>query len=301
MFQKLLVLLWILWKEIRLQMQRKISVSSFRKINKFRYLQRISWYDKHIFQSWRTEESTCGLHLKKFNSSLVLFLVSLTGIDTSKEKNLKKNYVLCLALEHIYYVRNSNFVGLFLSSASLVNGHYVDLKQHIPLMVAHILVAVVLLYKSFFKSPAEQPNLCFNSGDVEVWAGNTQRKGKTCRVREDGTTPIGIATNVVFIQPSSSSIQKIKVLAPRFWPGTKVDIAVLIINKEERLRNIIFWPYRWTVQEEIYKNVLSERSLPQNCDSIDLMLAPGFEQLYLCMKRGSEIPNSTSLCSTCHN
>ena len=34
----------------------------------------------------------------------------------------------------------------------------------------------------------------------------SERKGKTCRVREDGTTPIKLATKVVFIQPSSSSI-----------------------------------------------------------------------------------------------
>ena len=47
--------------------------------------------------------------------------------------------------------------------------------------------------------------------------------------------------------------------------------------------------------------MLSEKSLPQNCDSIDLMLAPSSEQLYLCMKCGSEIPNSASLCSTCHH
>ena len=133
-----------------------------------------------------------------------------------------------------------------------------------------------------------------------MWADNTRRKGKTCGVREDGTTPIGIATSVVFIQ-NSSSIQKIKELAPGFWSGTKLDIADLIINKEERLRNSIFRPYRSTVQEEIYKDVLSEKSLPENCDNIDLMLAPGSEQLYLCMKCGSEIPNSESLCSTCHH
>ena len=35
------------------------------------------------------EKSTCDLHLKKFNSSLVSFLGSLTGIDTSKDKNSK--------------------------------------------------------------------------------------------------------------------------------------------------------------------------------------------------------------------
>ena len=119
-------------------------------------------------------------------------------------------------------------------------------------------------------------------------------------MREDSTTPIGITTNVVLNQPSSSS-QKIKELVPRFWSGTKLDIADLIINKEQRLKNCIFRPYRCTVKEEIYKDVLSQKSLPENCDSIDLMLTPGSEQLYLCIKCGSEIPNSASSCSTCHH
>ena len=65
-------------------------------------------------------------------------------------------------------------------------------------------MAVLLLYKRSTKSSTEQSNLCFTSVDMEVSADNTQRKGKTCRVREDDTTPIGIATNVVFIQNSSS-------------------------------------------------------------------------------------------------
>ena len=73
-----------------------------------------------FFNLEETEESTCDLHIKKFNSSLVSFLVSLTGIDKSKHRNSKKNYVLCLALKQIYYARNLNFVGLFLFSASLV-------------------------------------------------------------------------------------------------------------------------------------------------------------------------------------
>ena len=47
--------------------------------------------------------------------------------------------------------------------------------------------------------------------------------------------------------------------------------------------------------------MLSEKSLPENCDSIDVVLAPGSEQFYLCIKCGSEIPNSTSSCSTCHH
>ena len=186
-----------------------------------------------------TEKSTCDLHIKKFNSSLVSFLVSLTGIDLSKDKNSKKNYALCLALEQIYYIRNLNFIGPFSFSASLVKWALCGSKTAHALDGCSYPSGCVTTLQKFLKSSAEQPNLCFTTGDVEVWADNTQRKGKTCRVREDGTTPIGIATNVVFIQ-NSSSIQKIKELAPGFWSGTKLDIADLIINKEQRLRNTIF-------------------------------------------------------------
>ena len=56
-------------------------------------------------------------------------------------------------------------------------------------------------------------------------------------MREDGTTPIGITTNVVFIRPGSS-IQKIKELAPRFWSGTKLDIADLIVVNPNSYRSI---------------------------------------------------------------
>ena len=38
-----------------------------------------------------TEERSCDFHIKKFCSSLVSYLVSLTGIGTSKDRNLKKN------------------------------------------------------------------------------------------------------------------------------------------------------------------------------------------------------------------
>ena len=73
------------------------------------------------------------------------------------------------------------------------------------------------------------------------------------------------------------------------------------MNKEERSRNTIFQQYRWTVQVGIYKNSISERSLPENCSIIDVMVAPDSEQLYLCMKCGSEIPNSALLCCICHH
>ena len=40
-------------------------------------------------------------------------------------------------------------LGRFSLVLLLSNGHYMDLKKHMPLMVALILVAVLLIYKSF--------------------------------------------------------------------------------------------------------------------------------------------------------
>ena len=96
-----------------------------------------------------TEKSTCGLHIKKFNSSLVSFLVSLTGIDLSKDKNSEKNYALCLALEQIYYSRNLNFLGPFSFSASLVKWALCGSKTVHAVDGCSYPLAVLLLYKSF--------------------------------------------------------------------------------------------------------------------------------------------------------
>ena len=41
-------------------------------------------------------------------------------MDTSEDRNSKKTYALCLALEQIYFVRNLNFIGQFSFNASLV-------------------------------------------------------------------------------------------------------------------------------------------------------------------------------------
>ena len=54
--------------------------------------------------------------------------------------------------------------------------------------------------KNFFKKKGAGPNFCDMAEDIEIFADNTQWKGRTSRVKEDATTLIGIATNVVIIQ-----------------------------------------------------------------------------------------------------
>ena len=56
-------------------------------------------------------------------------------------------------------------------------------------------------------------------------ADNTQCKGKTIRGRENGTTPIEIATNAVFIQANPDSILQLrKDLSPEEWAGKMIII-----------------------------------------------------------------------------
>ena len=45
--------------------------------------------------------------------------------------------------------------------------------------------------RTWMKESAKNPNVIDDSGDVDVFVDNTQRKDKTSRVKEDGTTPIG--------------------------------------------------------------------------------------------------------------
>ena len=62
---------------------------------------------------------------------------------------------------------------------------------------------------------ATEPNVCFANGDVDVFADNTQRTGKTRRVEENGTAPLSVATNVVFIQSNPpTKFQSISQLCP---------------------------------------------------------------------------------------
>ena len=42
--------------------------------------------------------------------------------------------------------------------------------------------------RTWMKESAKNPNVIDDSGDVDVFVDNTQRKDKTSRVKEDGTT-----------------------------------------------------------------------------------------------------------------
>ena len=86
------------------------------------------------------------------------------------------------------------------------------------------------------KGEPKNNNVIFQSGDVDVFADNTQRKGKTNRVKENGITPLGIATNVVSIQSNPlSSIQYIENFPPVNWFSKTTDCVNEIKKQRENL------------------------------------------------------------------
>ena len=87
------------------------------------------------------------------------------------------------------------------------------------------------------KEESNDKHLIFQSGDADVFADNTQRKGRTKIVKENGITPLGIATNVVFIQSNiPSNIQYIESFLPANWLFKTTDY-VNKINDLEKMLN----------------------------------------------------------------
>ena len=90
--------------------------------------------------------------------------------------------------------------------------------------------SIVTLQK-FLNNSASEPNKCFPTGDVKVFADNTQRKGKTILVWENGTTPIRIATNVVFIQANPGSVLQLREdSGTANWQQTLLSYCWLVSN-----------------------------------------------------------------------
>ena len=133
----------------------------------------------------------------------------------------------------------------------------------------------------------------------EEWAGNTQRKRKTSRVREDGTTPISIAIDVVFICPNPvTHIQNIYELSPRHWHNTKENIPLLIHQFEQQLNANIFRPYWHKIQSLFLKNLLEENS--DTGDSIDKSLNEECdEDLFFCMQCTAANTKTSYICISC--
>ena len=134
-----------------------------------------------------------------FYRPLVKLLVGMADISLNSTTSPEKMHALCLAVEQIYYTRNLTFIGPFSFSTSLVKWPLHGSKSSHALDGCCYPSGSVTTLQKFLRSSSQDENKCFESDDVEVWADNTQRKGKTSRVREDGTTPISIAMWFLYV------------------------------------------------------------------------------------------------------
>ena len=145
--------------------------------------------------------------------------------------------------------------------------------------------SIAVLWQSM-KEESNDKHLIFQSGDADVFADNTQRKGRTNRVKENGITPLGIATNVVFIQSNTpSNIQYIESFLPANWFFKTTDYVNKINDLEKMLNKDIFWPHRYRKQQKIFEKVLKEVSFDKfnvPNDHIEEKLLIDTDLAYIC-------------------
>jgi hypothetical protein len=176
----------------------------------------------------------CNKFLKERPTPLLNFLLGLTGIDDIDNKyNISKLLPLSVGVEQIYKARNKNFIGPLSFGNGVVKWSMCGSKTAHALDGAASASGGVTTLKSFLKDSSTEANTCY-SKDVDVFSDNTQRTGKTVRVRENGTTPVGVATNVVFIQQNPpSDIQSHPGLKPCNWPEQTLEKTLESINELE--------------------------------------------------------------------
>ena len=127
--------------------------------------------------------------------------------------------------------------------------------------------------KNFICQLATEPYACFANGDVDVFADNTQRTGKTSRVKENGTATLSVATNVVFIQSNPpTEFQSISRLCPSILEkpcnkGTDHQIS----NLEETIYGGIFRPYRQKCLEELISTARSQLKVEGESNYVDFI------------------------------
>ena len=90
-------------------------------------------------------------------------------------------------------MRNLNFIGPYSFSQGLVKWAFSGSKSAQSLDGATCASRIITTLDTWMKESAKNPNVIYDSRDVDVFADNTQCKGKTSIVKEERTTPIGKA------------------------------------------------------------------------------------------------------------
>ena len=140
--------------------------------------------------------------------------------------------------------------------------------------------------------------LC-SSGDVDIFADNTKRKSKTTRVKENGTKPLGIATNVVFVHfnpPSCHSTTR-KFITKKVWydPSRTYNMEIGIV--EDHLNKNVFRPYRNQKQHDLIGKISKELRDGAGEDHIDL--ATRCDDRLVCMNCQCINPKTAKTCEKC--
>ena len=84
-------------------------------------------------------------------------------------------------------------------------------------------------------------------------------------MKEDGTTPPNVATNVVFIQSNpATNYQSLSHLSPRNWLNKADDSLSDFISYDDELRRKTFAPYCFMIQEVLIESISKYISVSEN-------------------------------------
>lgn len=243
--------------------------------------------------------------LKGRPKELVNFLSGATNICT-ENASLSKKTAFAILVEQLYYVRNKNYTGNVSFSQSLVKWALAGSKTITTIDGATTPSGSVTTLKKVLDNSSKQPNKCFSPGDVEVFADNSQRVGKTGRVRESGTTPVNTVTNVVFIQRNQpSDTQTNENLKPSNWSGkmNMTEINKKVTELEESLNASVFRPYRCRQQSEALEKVKQEIKVDNITGEVKdhVQYCVANEGVNVCVNCSKVYGKNYNLCTHCNH
>ena len=157
-------------------------------------------------------------YLDLFPVGLVQFLTHITKYQ--KNTVNRRSNQLALIIEDIYATRNSKYVDPLRFSQGHVKWSLSGSKTADAIDKFSSACGSITTLQTFLNENAKETiNECFPENDVDIlFADNTQKKGKTTCIKEDGTTPLNVARNVVFLQLNPpTNYQSDFSLSPRHW------------------------------------------------------------------------------------
>jgi ribosomal protein L40E len=247
----------------------------------------------------------CKDFLNMRPAPLIDFILGAASVSIDNPHDESKLLGLCTAVEGIYKARNGMFVGPLAFGNGVIKWSMCGSKTAHSLDGASGAGGSINTLRTFFKSSSTEPNECY-TGDIDIFSDNTQRTGKTVRVGEDGTTPVGVATNVVFIQSNPpTDLQSRKDLKPSEWSNNErpnSETTDDITKLETHLNEDYFRPYRIEFQAGLLKEVKEEIKFEgsQTTDHVDLVeSAP--KDSSVCTKCSAIFPKHMSICPKCSN